>query len=166
MTGTVICIALALLAVSGVVVWRQQHLMVLSVQSASMAPMLQPGDAVVVRQVAASQLKVGDIVSYSRLSTDGKSIRVTHRIVAIDSSTGRLVTQGDDNATADLSISSSQVTGRAERRFANAGYTVDFLRSPKGLAVLIYAPALTLVVIELRRLTRYFKPVYRHYSWQ
>jgi len=32
-----------------------------------MAPMLQPGDAVVVRQVAASQLKVGDIVSYSHV---------------------------------------------------------------------------------------------------
>lgn len=157
--GAVVGLVLAVLVVVGLVSWRSNHYSLLSVQSGSMAPLLERGDAVVLRQVPSQSLRGGDVIAFR--NTDG--VIVTHRIIDI-TGTGLITTQGDDNDTADEPIGPAQVIGRAEQRLDNAGFMLDFLRSPGGLAVLVYMPAALLILIELRRLTAHFQPSYRHIS--
>lgn len=157
--GSIVAAVLAVLVVIGLVNWRSNHYTLLSVQSGSMAPLLEQGDAVVVRQVPSASLRGGDVVAFR--NPDG--IIVTHRIIDV-TSTGLITTQGDDNAEPDESIGPAQVIGRAEQRLDNVGFLLDFLQSPGGLAVLVYMPAALLILIEVRRLSAHFQPSYRHIS--
>lgn len=104
----------------------------LTVLSGSMRPYLQPGDVVVVSPVRAADLHVGDVITYY-LPGAGKTL-VTHRIVRIVTS-GELPTvqtKGDANNTPDevVQLGGSQVW-RAQRVVADAGWALNFFRSPK-----------------------------------
>ena len=154
--------AVALLATSfgGLLLWHSQTLQLLSVQTGSMRPLLQPGDAVLVRRIPASELRPGDVVSF-RSPADNR-ITVTHRVLTVDNVAGVAMTKGDANRSADSPVPSDDVLGRVERRFAKLGYLIDMLHGPAGLLLGVYLPAALLVVGELRRLTAYFRPAYRH----
>jgi signal peptidase I len=156
----VIAATIVLLAIGiiGAALWRSQGIQVLSVRSGSMAPLLEAGDAVVVRKAAYAELRPGDVVSF--YAPDGSQAIVTHRIVGLDKA-GRPVTQGDSNAAADGPLEPSALVGRASHSVANVGYLIEGLRSPIGLALGVYVPAAFIVVVELRRLVRYFQPTYR-----
>lgn len=152
-------VVFVLTSLAGVALWRQRQVQLLSVQTGSMAPALQPGDAVAVRQVDAADLKLGDVISFR--SPADPEVVITHRIVQASSAGGGIVTQGDNNTTADQSLEPSQVLGRVERSIPNAGYLIDFIHSPVGLVLGVYVPAAFLVGGELRRLTAYYRPAYR-----
>ena len=69
-------------------------------RTGSMAPTMPQGALAITVPVAASDLRVGEVVT---VPVDGSSLPVTHRIVGIDG-TGRerlLTLKGDDNRTAD-----------------------------------------------------------------
>lgn len=125
---------------------------VLLVQTASMRPMIQPGDAVIVWQTPPSQLQLGDIISYNSKVTPG--IVITHRITKINTKTHTLTTQGDNTHVADPPISTSQVIGRATRLAPHLGSLVDRLRTPLGLVLAVYAPAALAIVYQARVLVR------------
>jgi signal peptidase len=141
---------------SGLVVWHTEGWQVLSVQSGSMAPHIQTGDALLVRPVAEDDLRVGDVVSFYQ--PDGAAI-VTHRVTGVE---GAVITKGDANPAPDGELDPSLLIGRAERQAGGVGHLLDFARSPAGLAVLVYLPALWVVAGETRRLMDFFRPAYRH----
>ena len=136
--------------------WRAQELTVLSVQSGSMAPLIQTGDAVAVRPASAEELRPGDVISF--YDQTGSAV-VTHRIIATE---GGIVTQGDANPTPDGVLDTALLIGRVERRLARAGLVLDFARSLPGLLLLVYIPALYVICGETRRLIEFFRPTYRH----
>lgn len=74
----------------------------LTVLTGSMTPEIAVGSVVVVRPVDPGTLQVGDVVTYQ--TAPGKDDYVTHRIIAIDSSTDpvTLTTKGDANRGEDL----------------------------------------------------------------
>lgn len=84
-----------------------------AILTGSMRPDLPPGTLVVVRPVAATDLAIGDVITYQLSS--GESQVVTHRIVAMGyDGRGelRLQTQGDANNMADAgSVRPVQVRG-------------------------------------------------------
>jgi hypothetical protein len=47
-----------------------------------------------------------------------------------------------------------------------AGYAVDSVRTPLGLALIIYVPALTIITDEFRRLVRYYKKQIYRAPWR
>ncbi len=137
----------------------------LSVQSASMVPVFKPGDALVIDKVLASQLRVGDIVSY-RSASDGAVI-ISHRLQAIDSRTGLLTTAGDRLGQSDPPFLSSRVIGRASAVAPRLGRVMDWIRTPLGLTLLLYLPAAVVIISEIRRLVvSQNTPFYRHTSKQ
>jgi signal peptidase I len=137
-----------------IVGWQFRDVRFLSVQSGSMAPLIQRGDAVVVRAKGAGQLQVGEIISYrSPLDT---SVVVTHRIVSMHPVAHTLVTQGDQLPEPDPQINASLVVGHAVSTVPYAGLALDWLHSPYGLALAVYSPAAIIVYIELKRLAHYF----------
>lgn len=153
-------IILLLVSLGGTALWRMQTVQVMSVQSGSMSPAINKGDAVVLRPVDRRDLKVGDVVSYR--SPANQAVIITHRVVAVESNWGLLVTKGDNTERADKPVAAAEVIGRVDARIAYAGFALDFLRSPAGLIAAVYIPAGTIVLLELRRLASYYgKPTYR-----
>ncbi|MCI0476261.1 MAG: signal peptidase I, partial [Anaerolineales bacterium] len=66
----------------------------------SMYPALAPGDQVIVRRARVADLRVGDVVI---VKGDASAVWVAHRLIArhFVEGTWRLVTKGDNCATAD-----------------------------------------------------------------
>lgn len=75
----------------------------------SMTPTLTVGDIVITRDISAEEVRVGDIVRFSR---GGEFI--IHRVVEIEDSAGQVffVTQGDANNVADPPIVGDQIQGK------------------------------------------------------
>jgi signal peptidase I len=73
------------------------------VVSKSMVPTLQIGDLVITEKVAFSSIHVGQVIIYQQPTPEGTcpnpgGLTIVHRVVNITSS-GRLITQGDDRIT-------------------------------------------------------------------
>ncbi len=142
-----------MLSIGGLLILgRSQGYSVLSVQTGSMRPTIRPGDAVVVR--SSQQFRVGQIVSYR--SIDNSKLIISHRIVAIDKAHGTLTTKGDALETADIPMSPSRIIGVVNRAVPLAGYSLDVVRQPVGLALAVYIPAISIIVAELRRLQYHY----------
>ncbi len=141
----------------GLVLTQLHGSKLLSVQSGSMVPAFRKGDLVIVHRAPVGQLAVGDVITF--VSPHNNKQTITHRIVQLPSeaSGGWMVTKGDANPAADTPISPQAVVGRVGQRVPFAGFAMDFVRKPLGLALAIYIPALWIIVQELRRLARHYK---------
>lgn len=116
---TVVWIVLAVIVLvlaAAVVVPRLGGATPFTVLTGSMRPEYPPGTLVVVKPVAAADIKVGDVITYQLRS--GRSSVVTHRVVAAGASTGgtrelSFRTQGDANAVQDeAAVRPEQIRGR------------------------------------------------------
>jgi signal peptidase len=147
----------AILGGLGLLVTQSSGSRLLSVQSESMAPALVKGDLITVTRVPDDQLAVGDVITF--VNPHNAKQTITHRIVQLPSAAtgGKLVTRGDANAVADTPISPEAVVGKVDHQLPLAGYMVDFVRKPLGLILIIYIPALVIIVQEFRRLMRHYK---------
>ncbi len=103
----------------------------LAVLSGSMAPKIQVGDLVYVKEVDPLDLKEGDIITY-QLTT---GTRVTHRIVSINLEEENVVTQGDANDATDASpVAFSNIVGIYAFHLPYLGYLSIYGKSPLGIA--------------------------------
>ncbi|SEO41253.1 signal peptidase I [Trujillonella endophytica] len=110
----------------------------LAVLSGSMTPGLPVGGMVFTRQVDPAEIGVGDVITFGHPSDP--TVRVTHRVIAVDSSTGTPVftTQGDANEDPDRApVPASAVQGRLWFAVPEIGRLVAILHSPKGVGVLV-----------------------------
>ena len=131
--------------------------MLLSIQTGSMRPFLHKGDMTIVHKVASTSLRLGDVVTF--INPNNPKQTITHRIVQTPHTLGgqTFQTKGDANAVADTPIPASRILGRVEHTVPRAGYVSDFIRTPIGLASIIYVPALVVVGLEMQKLTQYYK---------
>lgn len=150
---TLIVCALTLGA-AGAVLGRLYGYQALSVQSGSMAPLLQRGDAVIVARHV-GHLQRGDIVSF--VSPQDSRIIVTHRIVGIHAARRLVQTKGDHNVAPDPWIAESAVMGTVVYRAPLLGRMLDMLRTPLGLIAIVYTPAALIVIAEVRRLQQHYR---------
>jgi signal peptidase len=151
---------LSIVSISGLALWRMPSVQLMTVESGSMTPAIRKGDAVVLRPVKSSDLKVGDVVSYR--SPADQSIIITHRIVEVEKTWKQVITKGDNVGRNDKPLPMSEIVGKVDLRVAYLGYALDFLRTPAGLATCVYLPAALIIGLELRRLTKHYtRPTYR-----
>ena len=125
----------------------------LIVISGSMEPLLPVGSVVILEQVSADQLVVGDVIAFRR--PDRPDVVVTHRIVGIDASTaGRgFTTKGDANGVEDPWIVPAQGSGlRAIAAIPLLGYILTALASAPGRVALIVVPLAALALSVIRRI--------------
>ena len=116
-------------------------------KTGSMSPTIPTGSAAVVREIAAADIAVGDVITVQR---DGSSLPVTHRVVSIaadpSDAASRLVTLcGDANASNDLApyaVHDAKVVMASAPGF---GTTLGLMRSPFFLALTTLAVALLAV---------------------
>ena len=128
---------------------------VLVVLSQSMEPTIPMGAIVVSRPVSASEVKVGDAITFS--SPGGGSDLITHRVVEIVGS-GIAVsfrTQGDATEEPDLElVQPFQLVGRVLFSVPYLGYGAHFTRTPLGFILLLGLPAALLVGGEVWSMIR------------
>lgn len=156
---SVAIVMIATLCAAGLVVYaRSQGLHILSVQTGSMRPAIRPGDAVLVRiapqPATTADFRKGQIITYT--SDQNPEATITHRIVDIDRTHGRLITQGDALGAPDVPVVPGQVVGVSTRTVPLLGGTLNLVRQPLGLGLAVYLPAAILIIVEIRRLMKYY----------
>jgi signal peptidase len=151
-------LAIALTAVPAVVGGHS-----LTVLSGSMVPEFAPGAVVVDRPVAASSLRVGDVITYATTDeVSGAPIFITHRIVEVRSDAGApvFITRGDANEDPDTRpVEASQVRGEVWYHVPYVGTARNFLLAQGAGLILGGAVGLIASIWFLVRVFRSPKPL-------
>lgn len=117
----------------------------------SMSPGINPGDVVVSVKTPVSELKVGDVITYS-IPIDDHRIE-THRVASIkrDAGTTSVTTKGDANPGADpwVAVLSEDYVYREAGVVPYLGDAIRALRQPQVQSVLLYGASALLVVVVL-----------------
>lgn len=124
------------------------------VRSASMAPAIDTGALVVLREARAEDLAVGDVITFEQ--PGDPDTLVTHRIVGIDGdgATRALRTKGDANVSEDgWRLLASGVRWRYAFDVPYVGYVFGVLGSTAARLLLLVVP-LAFAVLALRRRPR------------
>lgn len=150
--ATIFCLVLVILA-GGLGFAREHGLQLLSVESGSMAPYINKGDAVFIDQHP-QNLQIGQVVSYRSPRDPG--VTITHRIVARDYVRDTITTKGDNLLTPDPVVFRSTVKGIVRYRIPHLGFVLDQMRHPIGLVLAVYLPSVSIIISELRRLQQYY----------
>jgi signal peptidase len=125
------------------------------VLSGSMTPAIRTGDVVVVRPIAPTEAKVGEIVTFK--DPDGSGRLLIHRVRAIVRHGDQIAvtTQGDANATREhWKVPVDGTIGTVVYRVPLFGFAVSWIGSPPGRIALLIIPALLLAVSMLARIWR------------
>ncbi len=123
----------------------------LIVRSGSMEPALQVGDVVLVEDVVARQLKVGDVATLRDLSEVSDTL--THRVRAIhdDGQVLIVTTRGDANVTSEtFTMKPTAIVGRVVTRLAAVGTVVAWAGSPPVRWAAAVAGLATIAVVAWR----------------
>lgn len=126
----------------------------MTVLTGSMRPTIQPGDMVVDEPIPASEIRVGDIVTFQDPHADRT---ITHRIRKIEISEGqaRATTRGDANDTVEKwVIPVTGDVGRVVYRVPKIGYPVTWSHTRNGRLAMVSVPALLLTIMALLRIWR------------
>lgn len=107
------------------------------VLSGSMHPAIEAGDLLVIKEQL--EYKVNDVITYR----SGGSL-ITHRVKLVEGTS--LLTQGDANNVADAMIKISQVEGKKVFRIPQLGRIALFLKTPQGLALIVFAGILLFII--------------------
>lgn len=99
--------------------------------SGSMSPEIKAGDLAFSRTVDAGQINVGDVISLENAA----GVRITHRVVDIDTVNGDavLTMKGDANKAVDAEAYNVTAAERVEFSVPKAGYLVSWASSPTGM---------------------------------
>ena len=143
------------------VVGAEQSYVVLS---GSMEPAISPGDVVIVNEVPASAIAVGDVITYGGSES---SPPTTHRVIGVQEQGGELVfeTKGDANENADLATApASTVRGKVMDLpigiptnghslfvIPLIGYVIQFAQTQLGFVLLVAIPIVLLALSEFWR---------------
>ncbi|MFI5099437.1 MAG: signal peptidase I [Actinomycetes bacterium] len=145
---------------NAVPLWYRVHgERLLIVTGGSMAPKIAAGDAVVIRPLAATELRVGQVVTFQAPESDRYT---THRIVAIvqrymvknpgpaDHQQYFIRTQGDNNRTPDPDLTPiGSIRGIVTQVLPGWGHFLTYAHSPEGRLALFGPPLLLILCCEL-----------------
>ena len=120
------------------------------VHGGSMEPAIPVGSMAVGKPVAASDLRVGDIVAYKPPRASTATI---HRVISVEGTAGspKLFTlKGDANLTADpLPVALEGRGSRVIYSVPKIGYLTAFARTGRGRVILLWLPAFGLAGLTL-----------------
>jgi signal peptidase len=121
---------------------------VLVVQSGSMEPNYHVGSLVYVKPVDASELEIGDVITFEL----GGGVRGTHRIIEVLDDNGNLSfrTKGDNNDDADFNpIFPEAIVGEVKFAIPHLGFLITYIQQPPGTYVAISVVAVLLLLTIL-----------------
>ena len=170
--NTVLVIAIALAAISTYVSYVSTSgsgvpsvlgLQMLSIQTESMYPILNPGDLIFDTSVKdPADLKVGDIITYWTV-INGERVLNTHSIYEIYDGGGYLIfaTKGENNTSADpLTVHESEIVGKYTGvKIGGLGKAFDYLQTSTGFLVVVVIPVF---IFFLYYLVQFFRVLFEY----
>lgn len=114
------------------------------VDSGSMEPTIKMHSLIIVKERAAEEIKVGDIITYY----GGDSVtRVTHRVVdEVDNGEG-FITRGDANNVDDPNpVKKESIIGEVNLSVPYLGYILRFLSSTPGIVFLVAMGIMSMII--------------------
>lgn len=121
------------------------------VLTGSMEPVFYSGDLVMVKEVEADSLQVGDVIAFR----EGTAV-ITHRIVQVEGADQelRFITKGDNNNVNDRRpVTVEQLEGVYLYRISKLGNFAMFMQTPVGMALFIALPLLSFILYDILRRT-------------
>lgn len=119
---------------------------VYSVISGSMEPKYPVGSLIYVKEVEASEIEVGDVITYA-LPNEMPS---THRVVRIDEDSHCFYTKGDANETEDgAPVHFEKLIGTPVFHIPYLGYIAYYIQHPPGIYIAIAVGAVLLLLVFL-----------------
>lgn len=136
---------------------------ILSIQTESMYPVLNPGDLIFdVAVNDASELKVGDIITYWTV-INGEPVLNTHTIYEIYDGGDHLFfsTKGENNTVADaLTVHESKIVGKFSGvKVAGLGKVFDYLQTSTGFLIVVVVPVF---IFFLYYLVQFFRVLFEY----
>ena len=170
--NTVLVIAILLAAISTYVSYVSTSgsgvpsilgLQMLSIQTKSMYPILNPGDLIFdVAVKDPAELKVGDIITYWTV-INGERVLNTHNIYEIYDGGGYLIfaTKGENNPSADpLTVHESEIVGRyIDFKIPGMGKAFDYLQTSTGFLIGVVIPVF---IFFLFYLVQFFRVLFEY----
>lgn len=123
------------------------------VQSASMEPTIPTGSVVFVN-TKDTDVKEGDIITYSLSVGENKGVFVTHRVHKMDTESGLIQTKGDNNDNADGWIDGSAVVGTVLNYLPWCGFVLDSLQRAGFVIIAIWMFAVNLILMMVPYIIR------------
>lgn len=124
-----------------------------SVMSGSMLPKIPVGSLAVV--VPDSDYHVGDVITFISHGALSDKDTTTHRIVSVAKDGGQnlYTTKGDANEDPDAKPTlQNRVVGKYIGGITYLGYLLEYLVTLPGLIILIFAPALIIIIEEIKNI--------------
>ena len=123
-----------------------------NVATGSMIPVYDIHDVIIVKEVDASTLKVGDDVAYkgTRGGLEGKII--THRIIKIEEKNNgdlEYFTKGVNRRAEDPSILANQILGIVEGKLFFINQINHIVKSNAGFFFLVFCPLVLVIALEI-----------------
>ena len=125
---------------------------VFTVATGSMIPTYKIGDTIIIKEVDANSLKVGDPITYEGKSGDLAGRVVTHRIIAIDETENGKVfhTMGDANDIEDPTITGDQIYGKVIYRCIIISLLTRLMTNLTAFYVLVFIPIGIYVFLQIK----------------
>jgi len=116
------------------------------VLTGSMEPYMMTNSVALTKEVTdIDQLDVGDVITYHKETEEGRILRITHRIIAIDN--GNIYTKGDNNRVEDgYSLSIENVEAEVVTVFNQTAWIAQKWQTTTGKVMII---SFTLCIILL-----------------
>lgn len=129
------------------------------VLSNSMQPEIDSGDLIICKITDATDVKVGDVISFFDPMSTSQSV-VTHRVVEVIKDDDKLFfkTKGDNNSAEDSAlVTADKLVGVYNKRIPNAGNAAMFLQTTPGLIVCVICPLMIMIAYDIFRRKQYDK---------
>lgn len=105
------------------------------VESGSMLPTLKINSMIIAKELPASEIEVGDILSFYGKNVD---VRITHRVVEIQNDGESFITRGDANNTNDPNpVTKDKVIGKVIFSIPLVGLIFKILVNPIAIGILV-----------------------------
>lgn len=105
------------------------------VESGSMLPALRINSMIIAKELPASEIEVGDILSFYGKNAD---VRITHRVVEIQNDGEAFITRGDANNTNDPNpVTKDRVIGKIVFSIPLIGLIFKALSNPIAIAIIV-----------------------------
>ena len=147
-----VCTYISFVSTSGNGVPNILGLRLLSIQTDSMYPTLNPGDLILDTKISdPADLRPDDIITYWTV-INGERVLNTHRIVNIYDGGGYLIfeTKGDNNTTNDpLTVHESELVGVYKVRIPGVGKVFDYLQTSTGFFIVVVIPVFIFFIFHL-----------------
>lgn len=154
-TIKILCIAFLVMFILVVLVQRLSNnnfsvggIRLFTVISESMVPEYNIGDILIVKNVDASKIKVGDDICYMGKEEDFKDKIVTHRVKRIDGDT--FITEGIANVMEDPPVKENQIYGKVIYKTYIMSFMSKMSRNPIVFFLVIFIPILIFVILEAK----------------